>query len=269
MFGQGDATEWPIVFQTSDILREFRTIDMRYPFIKSVRSRSNARKRLTKSLATLLAKMSRHADRQPEKRMQMKERFRGGMTLHGSGGRKYLNTAERRRFLTALGQAAPSIRLFCLTLMWSGCRVSEALSLTPANFDLDTGVVEFETLKRRQRGIVRQVPLPSELLHGLNQTFGLDKAQRDPRRATMRIWQWSRSTGWRHIKKLMHNADIHGGSAMPKGLRHTFGVAAFNAVPPHIVQRWLGHASLRTTAIYGDVSGPEERDLANKIWRNW
>jgi site-specific recombinase XerD len=43
--------------------------------------------------------------------------------------------------------------------------------------------------------------------------------------------------------------------AAPKGLRHSFGVNAFQSnVPPHLVQRWLGHASLRTTAIYADVN---------------
>jgi integrase/recombinase XerD len=52
----------------------------------------------------------------------------------------------------------------------------------------------------------------------------------------------------------MAAANISGTSAMPKGLRHGFGVNAFQSnVPPHLVQRWLGHASLRTTAIYGDV----------------
>jgi site-specific recombinase XerD len=33
------------------------------------------------------------------------------------------------------------------------------------------------------------------------------------------------------------------------------------------VQRWLGHASLGTTAIYGDVSGHEEREFAARIWQ--
>ncbi len=38
---------------------------------------------------------------------------------------------------------------------------------------------------------------------------------------------------------------------MPKGLRHSFGVNAFQSnVPPHLVQRWLGHASLRTDHDY-------------------
>ena len=46
-------------------------------------------------------------------------------------------------------------------------------------------------------------------------------------------------------------------------VRHGFGVNAFESnVPPHLVQRWLGHASLRTTAIYADVIGPDERAFA-------
>jgi integrase/recombinase XerD len=58
-------------------------------------------------------------------------------------------------------------------------------------------------------------------------------------------------------------ADIYGACALPKGLRHAFGVNAFQAkVPPHLIQRWLGHASFRTTAIYGDVIGAEERSIA-------
>ena len=66
----------------------------------------------------------------------------------------------------------------------------------------------------------------------------------------------------------MAAAGITGTPATPKGLRHGFGVNAFQSnVPPHLVQRWLRHASLRTTAIYGDVIGPEERAFAERMWR--
>ena len=263
-----DATEWPIVFQTSDILIEFRTNDMRNPFTKSVRSRSNAGKRFTNSLATLLAISFRKTPTRKQTRPPIPT-HREGMSLYDSGGRKYLNIAERRRFIQAADRAEIKIRLFCLVLAWSGCRISEALATVPSSLDFDSGVIEFETLKRRQRGFVRQVPLPADLLHELNSVFKLDAAQRDPTRVRMRLWNWSRTTAWRHVKKVTRNADLHGSSATPKGLRHTFGVAAFNAVPPHMVQRWLGHASLRTTAIYGDVSGPEERSFAERLWRDW
>ncbi len=218
------------------------------------------------TLATVLAIMFQLRTQQKTKSSKNPPE---GMTLYGLKGRKYLNTAERRRFLSALEQRSPDIRLFCLTLVWSGCRISEALALTPCSFDLESGTVEIETLKRRRLGLVRQVPLPSGVLDELCALFGLRTMQRDPRQARRRLWHWSRSTAWRHVKHVMNGAQIYGSSAMPKGLRHTFGVAAFHSVPPHLVQRWLGHASLRTTAIYGDVSGPEERSFAERLWGAW
>ena len=193
---------------------------------------------------------------------------RPGMSLYGSaGGRKYLNAAERQRFIESAQRAPPMVRLFCLVLRWSGGRISEVLALTPAAIDIESGVANIETLKRRKRGFVRQVPLPRDLLSQLNQVFRLRFRQRDPELAGARLWTWSRTTAWRRVKEVMAVAGITGTPAMPKGLRHGFGVNAFQAsVPPHLVQRWLGHASLKTTSIYGDVMGPEERAFAERMW---
>ena len=53
-----------------------------------------------------------------------------------------------------------------------------------------------------------------------------------------------------------------------QGLRHGFGVNAFQSnVPPHLVQRWLGHASLRTTGIYADVVA-ENDAFTERMWVN-
>jgi len=198
----------------------------------------------------------------------MRDPVHAGMSLHGStGGRKYLNAAERRRFITAARRADPATRLFCFVLRWSGGRISEILALTPASIDIESGVASIETLKRRKRGIVREVPLPPYVLQALNRVFRLTVAQRDPQLAATRIWRWSRTTAWRRVKEVMAGAGIAGLAAMPKGLRHGFGVNAFQAsVPPHLVQKWLGHASLRTTTIYGDVVGPDERAFAARMW---
>jgi integrase/recombinase XerD len=198
----------------------------------------------------------------------MHSRARPGMSLYGSaGGRKYLNAAERQRFIESAQRAPPMVRLFCLVLRWSGGRISEVLALTPAAIDIESGVANLETLKRRRRGIVRQVPLPQYVLRDLNRYFGLRRLQRDAELAAKRIWRWSRTTAWRRVKEVMAEAEISGTPAMPKGLRHGFGVNAFEAsVPPHLVQRWLGHASLKTTSIYGDVIGPEERAFAARMW---
>ena len=112
---------------------------------------------------------------------------------------------------------------------------------------------------------MRQVPLPLDLLNELDRVFELRIAQRDPRLATLRLWRWSRTTGWRYVKAVMAIAGITGTPAMPRGLRHGFGVNAFQAsVPPHLVQRWLGHASLRTTFIYGVM-----KPAGNEVLQRW
>jgi integrase/recombinase XerD len=198
----------------------------------------------------------------------MREDARAGMSLYGSAGaRKYLNATERRRFIKAARRAPLDVQLFCLVLSLTGGRISEILALTPAAIDLDSGVANIITLKRRKRGIVRQVPLPQNVLGELNQAFHLRRNQRYPDSAYRRIWKWSRTTAWRRVKEVMAAANVAGSAATPKGLRHAFGVHAFQSlVPPHLVQRWLGHASLRTTCIYGDVIGPEERAFAKRMW---
>ena len=58
-----------------------------------------------------------------------------------------------------------------------------------------------------------------------------------------------------------------GPQATPKGLRHCFGVRAVNAgIPLNMVQKWLGHAQLSTTAIYADAVGAEEKAIAARMW---
>jgi integrase/recombinase XerD len=101
------------------------------------------------------------------------------------------------------------------------------------------------------------------------QQVKLRRRQADPDLTCNRLWRWSCTTAWRRVKEIMAAAGITGTPAMPRGLRHGFGVNAFQSgVPPHLVQRWLGHASLRTTSIYGDVIGPDERAFAERMWRS-
>lgn len=66
---------------------------------------------------------------------------------------------------------------------------------------------------------------------------------------------------------MMRVAGISGAQASPRGIRHGFGVAAVTAgVPLVLVQRWLGHTKLETTAIYLQMVGPEERQFAERMW---
>ncbi len=62
-------------------------------------------------------------------------------------------------------------------------------------------------------------------------------------------------------------SGVKGPQATPKGLRHGFGVAAIQAgISLNLLQRWLGHAQLTTTAIYANAVGPEERNIAARMW---
>jgi integrase/recombinase XerD len=177
------------------------------------------------------------------------------------GSRKYLNDAERRAFLLALkGEQNVERLAFCLTLFYTGCRISEALNLTAERIDMADKAVVFETLKRRKRGHFRAVPIP-DILAGL---FGRILKDRDP---SERVWKFSRATGYRLIKEHLNRAGIAGGMACPKGLRHAVAVACLaQKIPLPTVKKWLGHARLETTAIYLDVSGEEERNLATRLW---
>lgn len=66
---------------------------------------------------------------------------------------------------------------------------------------------------------------------------------------------------------VMVAAELDGPHASPKGLRYGFGVAAVSAgIPLNLVQRWLGHAQLSTTAIYAEAVGAEEKDIASRMW---
>ena len=69
-------------------------------------------------------------------------------TLRTSGSRKYLNAAERLRFVEAASRMSSKVRLFCLTLRWSGACISEVLAL----FESTLSVLFKSTIKFCQRG---------------------------------------------------------------------------------------------------------------------
>ena len=178
-----------------------------------------------------------------------------------SGRRKYLCDTELARFHKALSKADQPTRVFCQLIAQTGCRISEALATTPLNLDKDAKRVIFRTLKRRKTAY-RAVPVPDALMRDLNALtahLGDDD----------RLWPWARQTGWRKIRAIMEAAEISGPMAMPKGLRHAYGIrAAGEKVPPSIIQRFLGHADQATTAIYLNAVGNEERRFAQRVWFN-
>jgi integrase/recombinase XerD len=213
--------------------------------------------------------MTKSPRKTPRRRARPAPRPQVGMTLHtADGARKYLTTGERDAFLRAAEQTDRQVRTLCMTLAYAGCRLSEALALTVDRVDLAAGVLVLESLKKRRSGIYRAVPVPPMLLEALDLVHGIRELQgRRGKGRGILLWPWSRMTGWRAVHAVMAAAGLDGPHASPKGLRHGFGVAAVSAgIPLNLVQKWLGHAQLSTTAIYADAVGEEEQSIAARMW---
>lgn len=183
------------------------------------------------------------------------------------GHRKYLTGSERRAFLSVAHRMPIEVSTFLLTLAFTGARISEVLSLTPAQINVGAGIIVIECLKKRRPGMFRAVPIPEQLLAELDRVHHLSASAPPLERAALRLWPWCRTTAWHYVKACMADAGIIGPQASPKGLRHAFAVNALDvSVPLPLIQKWLGHSRLTTTAIYTNAVGAEERAIAARYW---
>jgi integrase/recombinase XerD len=144
-------------------------------------------------------------------------------------------------------------------------RLSEALALTADRVDLTAGVPVFESLKKRQRGIYRAVPVPPALLdlvHGIRER----QARRGKGRGE-RLWPWSRMTGWRAVHAVMQAARLDVPHAAPKGLRHGLG---WPPSPPASRSTWCRNGSATPSSPPPPSTpmpvGAEEHDIARRMW---
>lgn len=77
----------------------------------------------------------------------------------------------------------------------------------------------------------------------------------------------SRPTAYRLVKRVMDRAKIVGKQATGKGLRHGFGVAMVTARKPiHVLAQLMGHSDSKTTEIYLQVVGEEQRQMVTDAW---
>ena len=200
------------------------------------------------------------------------QNFKGMSLFTYAGERKYLSASERRKFYKSLSILSdPVERTFVEMIYWTGCRPSEALTLTSLHIDLDEGIVIIRSLKKRgelKGRHFRPVPVPKEFLKRLDQAHNIHSLQNETSNKQNRLWAFGRTKGWRLMKSVMDHAGISGVRGCAKGLRHTLGVhAVITQVPINRVKSWLGHASLETTAIYLDAVGAEDHAIAKRMWQ--
>ena len=174
------------------------------------------------------------------------------------GDRKYLDAAERKQFIASLDTHEQSVRLLCLVLVYTGCRLTEALNLAPKHILATDRAVVVRSLKKRQKTIYRHIPIPDKLTDDL---IALSRRRPD------RLFAWQRTQALHYVKDSMKAIGINDKRSNARCLRHTFGThGARCGVPLTVLQRWMGHTKLETTAIYTQILGAEERELAKRMW---
>lgn len=200
------------------------------------------------------------------------------MRLFSPGGeRLYLTAQERQRFLAALDEESPMDRLFCRVLHFTGCRPSEALELTVGRVLVEGKALVFRSLKKRKedsRGREKQpqfrtVPVPEILIEQLDYVYEIRRLQKKSKGTDVPLWSMSRPTAYRLVKRVMDRAGIVGKQATSKGLRHAFGVAMVTArkpLPIHVLAQLMGHSDSKTTEIYLQVVGEEQRQMVTDAW---
>lgn len=191
------------------------------------------------------------------------------MLFTNRGERKYLTGRERQAFLAAADAAEPPVRTFCWVLASTGARISEVRALTANSIDVANEAIVIECLKRRHRGVFRAVPVRRGLIDLLESVHGIAALNADSERCNLRLWPWCRTTAWTRVKEVCAAAGVPEYVAMPKSLRHCFGVegATQAGVPLGTMKRWLGHSRLESTLVYTTAVGLEERALAERMWR--
>ena len=112
--------------------------------------------------------------------------------LDTEGRRLYLNAEERSAFLKFSRARDPVHCAFAELLYFTGCRISEALEVTPERIDLSDNRVILRSLKKRRGDVYRAVPLPPYYTDSLQRTFSLRQAQKRQKSKSLRLWPWHR-----------------------------------------------------------------------------
>ncbi|MCP9237896.1 site-specific integrase [Lewinella sp. JB7] len=195
----------------------------------------------------------------------------GDLINVATGERKYLDAREREAFKKAAAFAPPDARTVAMLIFYTGCRIGEALELTPDRLDYDHGRVILRTFKQHRGQKVkpdkfRYVELPETFMAGLESQYKA-RSRRGTKTGSKPLWPFTIRTAQKYIKAIMTDAGIDGRRATARGLRHSMGVnLALHKTPIHLIADILGHESLSSTRIYMEILGDDRRDVIAAVW---
>ena len=149
----------------------------------------------------------------------------------------------------AMVEGAPSYptRMAFRIMLKTGLRVSETLALRRVDLRLDQEppiiVVRADSLGSKGR----EVPVPADLVESLHDLASFHN--KDRQRPMLDISRWRLS---QVMKETALQVGIDPARAHPHAFRHTYGL---KGVPIPVLQKWLGHQSLKDTQRYVELAG--------------
>jgi site-specific recombinase XerD len=183
-----------------------------------------------------------------------------------------LTKDQAREFLVAAQQDGPRSHAIAALLIFTGIRISEALSALHSDIQHDAG--HRVLVVTRKGGKRQKIVLPAPVLEALaaylgsSATQGTEIATADAVSANAPLFTtstgkpWSQSEAFRTVQRLARVAGIDG-HVSPHSLRHTHATLALDAgVQLADLQDSMGHADPRTTRRYDRARGRLERSSA-------
>lgn len=166
-----------------------------------------------------------------------------------------LDSSEESRLLESIplsGKMPFSVyrkRVFVHLLLFSGLRVSEALSLTVGQVRLDADPAVLRVIGKGDKE--REVPISPtlfEVLGGYLDRRAAFVRSGDFLFSTAKGARLTRTWAYTTVSAFFCGSDIHKSAYGPHVLRHTFATRQLRAgVAPAIVKAWLGHSDLSVT----------------------
>mgnify|MGYP001594267729 CR=1 FL=1 len=182
----------------------------------------------------------------------------------------YLLLPEIRALLATVHHA--NNHLLFSTLWHTGARISEALAITARSFERDPSIayVSLKSLKQRGRPRAGIIKVPARMVP-LRDPQYLNEVERylaTHRPAPgERLFSITRQAADLRLRQAVRNYEKVTGSSLSipvtsHTFRHSFAVnAVLHGVPLTVLQAWLGHKNLETTAIYTQVLAAETGHL--------
>ena len=179
--------------------------------------------------------------------------------------RNHLTRHEVEKLIAATQGARNEIRDRCLLLLIfrHGLRVTEALTMTLSQVDLEDRTLHVIRLKK---GLSTTHPLRNEELRALRAWLAVREKMKPETKALFvseRRGPLSRKTAWRTIRRYGEVAELEI-AAHPHMLRHACGFDLANqGADTRLIQDYLGHRNIQHTVRY-TATNPARFE---KLWR--